>query len=248
MQLQHTSACDTRTIQILYKSLGSDIVEEFREKDAILAGGALTSIYSKQPIRDYDIYFKSGASHDEVFKYFIDRNNGFKLTYASENANTFKYGNKAIQLIKSDKLMFNSPVDLLKVFDFNVCMSAYEFGAKTFHYDHGFFPGLAQKRLTFNSNCINPLGSLWRLQKYINKGYNCDSSEIIKLGLVISKSLQDVDTKHKFAKAISSISPVAYKKIHEGLLNNHESVNIDWLISFIGNVSIPDDPGGESGY
>lgn len=47
----------------LYAYLGEELVEALKRNEAIIAGGAITSLFNNKEINDVDIYFRSDKKH-----------------------------------------------------------------------------------------------------------------------------------------------------------------------------------------
>lgn len=180
-----------------------DIIIDLKDCNAIIAGGSIASIFSEQKIKDYDVYFRNKEDFQKMFN-ILSNKKDIRLVYTTDCAETFKSENIIVQLIKIEKLM-GEPEDIINKFDYSVCMGAYDFKFDSFTLNKNFLKDLAARRLIFNINSNYPLASLYRMKKYINKGYNISGGEIIKLGLSINnlrletysdlkEQLQGVDT------------------------------------------------------
>ena len=55
---------------ILRKSIGEELVKLFTKHNCVLAGGAITSIFSGNRINDYDIYFHTKVDLDALKEEF----------------------------------------------------------------------------------------------------------------------------------------------------------------------------------
>jgi hypothetical protein len=204
----------SKEARFIKRILGDDITSILKECKATLAGGCLTSIFSRAPINDFDIYFP-GETEFECFCEFLRRGKlsnyaKVKTVHESERANTYEgkikddirlnrivasYGigfdldinftNINIQAIKPS-FNTNGP-ELIKDFDFSVCMARFDFKSEEFEFDPRFLVDLARKELHFNPECRHPIGSMFRLKKYLEKGFNLDACEMMKIILVINQ-------------------------------------------------------------
>lgn len=150
------------------------------EKNFYIAGGALTSVFSDKPINDLDIYFYKEEDYEKLKKK-IEFNK--KTRYATDLADSYEIKGVKIQLIKK---IFGTPKEIFKYYDFTVCMCAYDFKTNQIIMDEDFLYDLAQKQLCFNENTMYPICSLWRIKKYLNRGYSISATNIIKLALTLN--------------------------------------------------------------
>lgn len=91
-------------------------------KGAFIAGGAVTSVFTNQPINDVDVYFKSREHFEGAIESAYE--DGFWCCDVSKRSVTFKDGDTIIQYMHFD--FFPTADDIFKAFDFTVCMGAYD--------------------------------------------------------------------------------------------------------------------------
>ena len=167
---------------------------------AWLAGGAIVSTFTKQPVKDYDIYFKSKqAFADAVYAAFDDY--AYCLN-VSKRAVTFSHAGNILQFICCD--FFETPQDIFDSFDFTVCMAALDLseeGDFTFHED--FWKHNAQKYLSFNPKTKYPIASLLRVLKYQARGYTIGPGELLKIFL--AGNCIDIGSWEKLNDAVGGI-------------------------------------------
>jgi hypothetical protein len=154
------------------------------ETHALIAGGAIRAVFAREFISDYDVYFKRQSDLD----FFVGRieDLDFNLMFYSDTAKSYKKDDVKIQVILIPELLLEDPKDIIKQFDYTVCMGAYDFDTSTFVLDDNFLEHIARKELYYNVNGKYPLSSLFRLKKYFKKDYRISGVEIIKLGLAIN--------------------------------------------------------------
>jgi hypothetical protein len=168
-------------------------IQKFNEislANCYIAGGAILSRVTKQPVNDYDIYPKSKEAIEDIVYRLVEDNSCFVVN-VSDRAITFKSndiksdkGERAIiQVMTFDT--FETPEKIFNKFDFTVCMGAYDYDTKEFIFHDDFFPDVASKTLRFNWNTSFPLASMLRVQKYVNRGYVIPKSEMTKIGLAV---------------------------------------------------------------
>lgn len=170
---------------ILLHGLPNDIKDKMRDTGAMIAGGAVRSVFAGEKISDYDMYFRDyGNSRD--FLLYMSESDDFKLVFSTELAQTFSDGKITIQVITMQDMTCD-PEELLSKFDFTICMGLYDFSNSEFLLDSKFLPDLSRRDIIFNINTPYPISSLFRVAKYINKGYRISGLEIIKAALCINK-------------------------------------------------------------
>ena len=189
---------------ILLKKLKSDeLYEKLQECHAVIAGGAVRAVFANEYISDYDIYFKSSEDMTSFLKKMAETD--FTKSYSTDLAKSFTKEDTKIQVIIMPDLICQDPKDIINQFDYSVCMGAYDIDNKQFILQDGFIEHIARRELYFNVNAKYPLASLFRLRKYLKKGYTISGTEIIKLGLSINnlkmtnymelkKQLEGIDT------------------------------------------------------
>lgn len=183
------------------KLLDSDIYAALKASKAILAGGALTSIFTGKEINDFDIYFRNFESLELFLKNVYDKdtliekdedyvdmrshtlicvnstNRSILFTTGGEN------GTK-IQLIHFG--FYEKPEDIFESFDFTINMAAFDFADESFTFHEDFFKDLAGRRLVINTKTNYPLITMLRLGKYQDRGYYPSKKEVLKLGLAVN--------------------------------------------------------------
>lgn len=165
--------------------------DPFELKNCFIAGGSILSVVTKTEIKDYDIYPKS-------FEGFSDAVHTMK----EHSAYVVSITEKAITYICNDihdrsgcrvtaQIMlfdwFDTAEKIFDYFDFTVCMAAYDCDTKSYIFHEDFYPDVSSNTLRFNYKTKYPLGSLLRVHKYKNKGYNIGKLEHTKIALALAK-------------------------------------------------------------
>ena len=147
---------------------------------AYIAGGAVTSVFTNQPVNDADIYFKTENDfHEAVASAYEDN---LWCVDVSKRSVTFSDQGKAIrQYMHFD--FFPTADDIFKAFDFTVCMGAYDYDAKELVLHPDFMKHNAQRFLRFNPGTNFPLASATRVLKYQSRGYTIGKGDILKIAL-----------------------------------------------------------------
>jgi hypothetical protein len=189
-----------------------------------IAGGCMTSIFSGTKINDVDIYFEKA----EEFTLFVEKNfkeakknpadtvfTPIEPRFASANALSYSKNDVYIQLIKK----FHLPVlEMLGRFDFSVCMCAYNPRTGQFIMSENFLSHLSMRTVCYNVNSDSPINSLWRVKKYILKGFHFSAYELIKLALKIH-SLK-METFADLKEQLDGIDTALLKEVTDTLLKN----------------------------
>src|SRR5690606_37555511 len=113
--------------ELLLANLPFGAIKVFAAQNVFIAGGAITSIFSGTPIRDYDIFFRDKTSFEKVNKVFKDDGQLFANT---PNAVTYKNlydSGCTVQLVKLPTSIKENPIDIFTEFDFTVCCGLFDF-------------------------------------------------------------------------------------------------------------------------
>lgn len=147
---------------------------------AFVAGGALTSVFTAQPVNDADIYFKSRAAFEKAV--FQSYEEGFWCVDTSKRAVTFSDNCTHIyHLMHFD--FFPTAEDIFKAFDFTINMAALDLDSNEFIFHDDFLKHCSQRFLRFNKGTRYPLASLTRVLKYQQRGYTIGKGDILKIAL-----------------------------------------------------------------
>lgn len=155
----------------------------FLPKGAIIAGGAVTSVFTNKPINDVDVYFKSQAHFEGAIESAYE--DGYWCADVSKRSVTFKDGDTIIQYMHFD--FFPTANDIFKAFDFTVCMGAYDYEAREMVLHPDFLKHNSQRFLRFNPGTNFPLASATRVIKYQDRGYTIGKGDILKIALACRK-------------------------------------------------------------
>lgn len=183
------------------KRMDTKLFHYLKEKNVILAGGFLTSIFgNNDDFNDVDLFFKTEKDANAFFSKTLFKKNPVIKT---QNAETFQYHDKVVQVIKRPDLN-GSAKEILSRFDFTINQVAYDFATRKFYMGKEFFIDLAAKRLTYNVHAKNPISSLKRIVKYVKRGYSIDTQEILKLAIAVKNC--KFETAKDIAYQLSAVS------------------------------------------
>lgn len=216
-------SCD-REKYLLLKFIDKDLVDVLKGNKCIIAGGAVTSVFSGSRINDYDIFFREKEAIKVVRDYLDGEDSKYEWVISTDTAITYKpkkehrkLGLRTIQLIILPETIGLGPADLIRDFDFTICMGAYSFYPESFTLCQDFLKHIAQKRLIFNTNSKYPLSSLFRTRKFMNRGYRISGSETIKLGLSINNL--NIKTFGELRRHLLGIDTLFLKPLTDRLLD-----------------------------
>lgn len=178
----------------LENMIGKNLVEVFKETGAMVAGGALTSLFSNQPINDIDVYFKTPEDFEETVAAIYGQSSALedvlddyevKVNHVSSRAVLCKCDYQDIQLIAHR--FYDDPEDIFTTFDFTINMAVYDIQTATLYQHPDFMKHLAQRYLHVNPDTSYPLISVLRTNKYKERGYTISKSQMLRLLLAVNK-------------------------------------------------------------
>lgn len=201
-----------------------EVYEILKKNNAVVAGGAVVSVFNNNEINDYDIYCKS---QKDVENLLIDlKEKEFLLKVTSINAYSLcsKKQNKKqlkIQIIRNEDFCQKDVNKVFNYFDFYCCMGAYDFQKETFILNPRFLSDNLEKKIVFNPGTKFPICSLYRTLKYQKKGYKLSGLEMIKIALTIN-DLQ-IKTYGDLKKQLQGIDTLFLKPLTDKLMNRTEN-------------------------
>lgn len=206
---------------ILLRGLGEDAVRLLKTTNAIVAGGAITSIFSGTEINDYDIYFRSHEdmiifirntynnegdyeNENEVFPLsdnnFLDLGQ-FEFVCHNQTSRSISYTHNGLNLQLIHFGYFQSARDIFESYDFHINMGAFDFQTEQFVLHDNFMTTVAARKLTFNPGTCYPIMSSLRVSKYLERGYTISKKEMFKIGLAIANL--NINTWHGLEDQLS---------------------------------------------
>lgn len=200
-------------------SLG-DIYEMLKDTGCVLAGGALTSIFTNKPVNDWDIYLTKenalgrivatiyGESADEYFSQYE-----LMVNFVTEKSmlTKIKSTEELVQFIHYKT--HDSIESIFQSFDYTINMVAYDFATETFVFHEDFFKHLSQRVLKFNDKTDYPFISLLRANKYRERGYAISMSEVLRIALTCAD--KEIDSWDALIDQIGSMYGVEKKDIFD---------------------------------
>lgn len=161
-----------------------------------LAGGSIRSlINTKEPVSDYDLFFKNKESRDEQCDRLVSL--GFEEVFRcpADELITLKFmGQVKVQLIS--KRYYPTYRELLDSFDFNVCKACIEYSEYSDYFVYvtrSFVKGVMFKKLRVE-NIEYPVATINRIGKYTSRGYRVDESNLADMIFMIQAQEFNGDT------------------------------------------------------
>ena len=182
------------------KFFGKTILNELKDVCITWVGGGCVRDYFSvgKLTSDIDLYFTCVEDFEKCKKYLLEQTTVRvereeegkiiiekypkpKATKGFENDNVLKvkYKGRDYDLVKK---YFTNASACIDEFDFTVCCAAVDLSNVYTH--DTFFIDLAKRQLMINKLPF-PLSTMWRMQKYIQKGYYMCSGEMLKLSKAI---------------------------------------------------------------
>lgn len=193
-------------------------------KGAFVAGGAITSVFTGQPINDVDFYFKT--KEDFINAVGAAYEDSLWCLAASDRAITFGQRDGAvIQFMLFD--FFPEAKDIFDAFDFTVCMGAYDIDKEEFVFQEDFFKHAAQRHMSFHAGTRYPFGSLLRVLKYQDRGYKINRADMLRIGLAMQKI--EIESWDDLAAAIGG------QYGERALVDTNEEFSLDAAIALYAN-------------
>lgn len=178
---------------VLLSGLSEPMLETLKKSRAIVAGGAISSVFTGRKIKDLDIYFRSPVDL-RVFLLSIENHNIQILGKSKYSLTIQEYQDEKrsaiVQAVYFD--FFENAKKIFDRFDFTCTMGAYDFDDDAFHFDESFFIDNAKRVLVYNEKTFSPMRTLIRVEKYKQYGYKISYSEVLRI--LISCMSLDVQT------------------------------------------------------
>ena len=173
--------------------LGSEVYDMLKETKCVLAGGAITSLFTNREINDFDLYFTSKESLSQVFaQAFGVSEDDFLSPYdlivkfATKRSMLCvdKYGQQRLQFIHYK--IHDSVESIFQSFDFEHVMGAFDFATEEFVLHENFMKANAQRLMQFNPATDFPISSMMRVQKYKERGYTISKAQMLRIAFTIA--------------------------------------------------------------
>ena len=158
-------------------------IKQLEKSNAFLAGGALTSIFTRTKVNDLDIFFPDEKSF-EILRKYIKKEDESGSDVVTENKDTrnaltvrtfleddgygekhkiihgteenpydWEHGVEVVLQLVKPSVCSGSIEEVITTFDFTCCMAGYHFAEDTWYFHPDFFAHLAAKTLVYNELC-----------------------------------------------------------------------------------------------
>jgi hypothetical protein len=154
--------------------IDNDVLKILSNNNAIIAGGALTSLILDEKINDFDIWFSNEKDYEKAINDMSNLDYVLKKSfskYTTINAITFTIENKKYQIINPSKYSFGDVNEIINKFDFTCVMCGVDINKKQMVYDERFFKDIKTKQIVINKALKAPTSLISRIIKYTKKGY-----------------------------------------------------------------------------
>ena len=208
---------------LLKQAIKDTLGDVYWLKYVYIAGGAVRSVFAGEPIRDLDLYF-----YDYPLKIDLPEKK-FEIIIQTETADTWRNteNGKIFQIIKK---FYGRPEDIMKKFDFTISMGAYLPRVDEFILDDRFLYHLAERRLVFNIETDYPISSVWRMKRFLSKGYRIGAVDLITLCLRVHNL--KIKTFEDLKKQLDGIDTALLKPLTDKLVEEKGDKEYD-LMEFL---------------
>lgn len=206
------------------------IYELFQEYGVFLGGGAITSLFTNNPINDFDIYFQDEGSAIGVIEDVFTDNLGW-FVHSTEKSASFVNKEMTYQLIHFK--YFKTPEEVFSAFDYTVCMGLYDFKKEEFVLHDNFLKHNSQRILKFNPETVFPYISMLRIDKYKRKGYKISKPEFMKVLLTCSKL--KINSYEELKNHVGGMYGDSFDKVFDDI---DETFDVDEAIEKLNQVQI----------
>lgn len=220
----------------LLHNIPTELRKKLAYENVYIAGGAITSVFSRMPVFDYDLYFRDFDNYISVKRWF---NNKMTIRIpevehivSTDTADTYKYKDRIYQLICGAEFVNESITKVVGKFDFTVCMGIYSMRHGMFILHEDFIRHIAQRILEYNPLSEYPFASLIRTIKYQKKGYTITLSQMMRLALKTHSI--PLDTLADLKKQLMGIDLILLLELWKSI-NPHEKYDFERFLQMLDN-------------
>lgn len=232
-----------KEINKLKQVVGENLWNLLAEQGCYIAGGALTSVFSNQPINDVDVYFPNEEAFTKVMQIIFDVDNlrsDYDMDYKDAMVN--HVSGKAVLLLNENQQkiqliahkFYPYGTNIFDDFDFTINMAMVYMKDGFFACDVNFFKHLAQRYLHVNTDTSYPLISVMRVDKYRKRGYNISKAQMLRLLLAVNR--KNIDSWQKLADELGGM----YGTMPEEIFDYNSPFSLDEAIQKLDGFDIKD--------
>lgn len=123
---------------------------------------------------------------DEVIKESNEAKGSFRPVFITENAITLS---DEIQIVTR---FYGTPEEIIEYYDYEHCKMWYDFKKSYLHLTVDAMEALMNKRLVYSGSKF-PICSLFRIKKFLNRGFTINAGQILKMAMQINElNLNDI--------------------------------------------------------
>ena len=185
---------EQRILNTVLCHIGEEHLKLLRKWEVIIAGGAITSAFTYTKVNDIDCYFKSKEHLIGLLNDVHDMNqevfSSVWFMHFSDKATLVKDEESSQEVQYIYQKYYQTPKDIFNNFDFTINMGALKLG-KTPEEDEvvlhkDFEKHCLSRKLVVNTKSQYPLVSMFRVEKYKERGYSLDNKEMLKMLLMVN--------------------------------------------------------------
>jgi hypothetical protein len=166
--------------RILEAKIPDYLLDLSEDYNIVIAGGAITSIFSNQPINDWDLYF-TGDNNKDYLNFIVELLSQAIIVSVTDRSMMLKHKEHLINVIYFKP--FDSIESIFNSFDFTCVMGAYSLKDEEFILHKDFLKSIAKREIVFNPGTDFPIVSLLRSNKYQDKGYSINKNTLVSIVL-----------------------------------------------------------------
>lgn len=178
--------------------ISKDVINILVRNNAIICGGALSSMVTKNNVVDYDIWFSNIDNYKNTindFNELIKLQSQFSSQgpdYTTNNAITYRIDGQKFQIINIERYSMGDIKHIVDQFDFKCVMCGVNMGNREIYMDDGFLNDNLFCKITINDKLRNKGNLLYRIVKYTKKGYAISPTQN-KVALTILSKITEKD-------------------------------------------------------
>lgn len=220
-------------IDIVLNTIEKEDLKERVAQDIYISGGAICSLLLDEKPRDYDIYFNSVIVLEDLIYYYvptikidkqyittvrkfnIDEKFVDTVIPLTNGACGIKITKTALILDTNLQIVINrigNINDITQQMDFIHCTNYYDYAYDKLVLNKPALTSILTKELQYQGQHFS-INSLYRLQKFIQKGFTISSANLLIIAMSINR--QDLTTKKNISKQFGDCNNDYFKKLLE---------------------------------
>lgn len=228
----------------LKAQMSPELWEVLADNGCMIAGGAVTSVFTNKEINDIDVYFPSVEAFTKVVgevygTYTHGLDSTFDLSYT--DARGMHVTKKSLLILSESNdvqfigyAFYPTAQDIFKAFDYTINMGACYMYDGRFSLHDDFLKHNSQRYLHFNPATLYPLISILRANKYRERGYTISKAQMLRGLLAVNK--KNIDSWDKLIDELGGMYGVAPEKIFDIT----KEFSLDTAIEALNNFEIRD--------